>query len=225
MTIEESRQESPDPVDPSSRNWLRPAAIAALLSIAVAAYIVMSDVQEPIEAPAGQLRMPAGKPLLEPILVKMAAQSGHLAINANQDLEEYRRYGFPVFADDPTLEPGPLRGILAALSNINTPWILTVPCDTPRLPDDLALRLFRAANSSQHRLAVPHDGKRLQSLCLLIHRSLYPQLKAFVENGGRAVKEWIGELEHAEVDFHEQAAAFINLNTPSELEKAETESS
>ena len=66
MTVEESRQESPDRVGMSTRSWLRPAAIVALLSIAVAAYIVSSDVEEPITAPADQLRMPAGKPLLEP---------------------------------------------------------------------------------------------------------------------------------------------------------------
>ena len=66
MTVEKSRHASSDPVDSSTRSWLWPVAIALLLSVAVAAYIVLTGVEEPDHAPEDQLRMPAGKPLLEP---------------------------------------------------------------------------------------------------------------------------------------------------------------
>ena len=164
----------------------------------------------------------AGKPLLRHILDKMAPQTERILINANNKLSEYDQFGVPVFSDNPGLEPGPLRGILAAFANTDSPWILTVPCDTPRLPGNLANRLFDAIGESRHLLAVPHDGKRLQSLCLLIHRHLQPQLSDFFLQGGRAIKDWINRTPHVVVDFHHEAAGFINLNTLIELEQAES---
>ena len=66
MTVEDSRQSSSGPVESAARSWYLPAIIVALLSLAVAAYLATSGVDEPNAPSADQLRMPAGKPLLEP---------------------------------------------------------------------------------------------------------------------------------------------------------------
>ena len=163
----------------------------------------------------------AGRPLLAHVLERVRGQTRRIALNANADLAAYQEFGIPVFTDEPGLAEGPLRGVLAALAHTDTPWILTVPCDAPYLPIDLASRLFDAVAASGKLLAVPHDGTRLQSLCMLMHRQLHSELQRYFLEGGQAIKTWIRQTDHVQVDFQHEAGAFANLNTPAELEQAE----
>ena len=57
---------------------------------------------------------------------------------------------------------GPLAGFLAGLEHCETPYLVTVPCDTPRFPIDLVARLAAAleAEDADIAMAATRRGRR-----------------------------------------------------------------
>ena len=71
-----------------------------------------------------------------------------------------RRFGHPVVPDAVGGFAGPLAGLHAGLAHAKTPYAVTVPCDSPFLPDDLVARLARrdcSANDAQLAVARTFD--------------------------------------------------------------------
>ena len=97
-----------------------------------------------------------------------------------------------------------------------TPFILTIPCDSPLLPPDLVQRLIRALQSENAELAVAHDGERLQPVFALIGVELLPSLQQFLERGDRKIDLWYADHDMALADFSDNRNMFLNLNTPAD---------
>ena len=99
-----------------------------------------------------------GIPLALHTLLRLQSQQGsgigELMINANRNLAAYEAFGVPVWPDSLTDYAGPLAGFLTGLERCETPWLLTVPCDTPLFPLDLAERLTQAVNESGADIAM-----------------------------------------------------------------------
>src|SRR6218665_3131966 len=87
-----------------------------------------------------------GLPLALHQLLRLQRQTGACMINANRHLAAYESFGVPVWPDGLAGHAGPLAGFLAGLEHCRTRWLLTVPCDTPLFPPDLATRLAAAAD-------------------------------------------------------------------------------
>jgi len=75
-----------------------------------------------------------GTPLALHTLQRLQSQVGICLINANRNLPTYESYGVPVWPDALADYPGPLAGFLTGLEHCATPYLMTVPCDTPRSP-------------------------------------------------------------------------------------------
>ena len=90
---------------------------------------------------------------IERLHAQQGLRLGHIMINANRNRDAYRALGLPVWPDALTDFPGPLAGFLAGLDHCQSPWLLTVPCDTPRFPLDLLERLAQAAEREGADLA------------------------------------------------------------------------
>lgn len=159
-----------------------------------------------------------GMPLIEHVARILRGQVDQLLISANRHPLEYAAWG-EVLSDDPELEAwsGPLAGVLAALRAARHDWLLAVPCDTPRLPQDLAIRLWQGGQAAQAPLAVARAGGRRHSVCMLLHRSLAPGLQDWLLAGERKVGRWQDSVGAIEVDFGADDSAFANINTPDEL--------
>jgi molybdenum cofactor guanylyltransferase len=114
--------------------------------------------------------------------------------------------------------PGPLAGIYAALTQMETDWLLTVPCDTPLFPEDLLQRFTSALEKTPNRIAVASDGKYLQPVFCLIHHSLAESLKTFLDNDGHKTGQWIRQQNPLEVIFEDNDAQFFNINSLEELQ-------
>src|ERR1700732_3234204 len=82
-----------------------------------------------------------GVPLALHALERLRPEVGTLLLHANRNLGVYQAMGVPVWPDQIMDYPGPLAGMLAGLANCNTPYLVTVPCDTPNFPSDLVARL------------------------------------------------------------------------------------
>jgi len=172
-------------------------------------------------------------PLALHALDRLRPQVGHVLINANRNLERYAAFGAPVWPDTTPGYPGPLAGFLCGLTHCTTPWLLTVACDTPLFPADLAQRLAAAATTGNALIAMAAapapqaDGAvRLhnQPVFCLLHASLRASLQHFVDAGGRKAGLWIGAQRCAVAAFDrpgDNALAFCNANTLAELQALE----
>jgi len=158
-----------------------------------------------------------GRPMVAWVLERLAPQVGALVVNANQNLEQYRAYGHPVVSDEIGGFAGPLAGLQVGMKAARTPFILTAPCDSPFLPDDLASRLSAALQAQRADVAVVKTGKWHQPVFALVRTALLPHLTAYLEKGGRKIDSWYGMLHIAEVVFDDEEAAFSNINTTEEL--------
>lgn len=160
------------------------------------------------------------EPMIAHVIRRLAPQVHELIINANRNVERYREFGFPVVSDERSGFEGPLAGLQSGLRHCRTPYLVTVPCDTPFLPDNLVTRLSEALMAQNADLAVAVTGqdtqRQVQSVCCLLKQSLLPQLTDFLASGNRKVQIWQTQLKTVEVAF-EDASSFRNVNTPDEL--------
>lgn len=163
-----------------------------------------------------------GKPLVEHTLQRLQQQTSNILISANRNLEQYRQLGNNIIVDQHPDFPGPLAGIYAALTQIETDWLLTVPCDTPLFPSDLLIRFITELTEQPQRIAVARDEKYLQPVFCLIHRSLSADLKTFLDEGGHKTGQWIRQNNPVEVLFNDSALQFFNINSPDDLQQFNT---
>jgi molybdenum cofactor guanylyltransferase len=171
------------------------------------------------------LQLHQGLPLAQHALQRLAPQVGPLVINANRNRPAYEALGAPVWPDQLADFQGPLAGWLAGLARCRTPYLLTVPCDTPAFPLDLAPRLAAAlaAADAQIAMAATHEDGRLQlqPVFCLLQAALMPSLQDFLAGGQRRVDRWTARHRCVEVVF-EDRQAFFNANTTAELQSLQS---
>ncbi|MEZ8142191.1 molybdenum cofactor guanylyltransferase MobA [Enterovibrio norvegicus FF-33] len=157
------------------------------------------------------------KPLIDYVHQRLTEQGANIAINANRNQETYQQYG-PVFGDVLEGFPGPLGGMHAAMSHLDSEWIGFVPCDCPNLPHNLIEKLVKAIEADTE-IVVAHDGESVQPVVTMMKRDVFERLDRFLANGDRKIVMLYDLCTTRYVDFSDEHDAFINLNTPDELEK------
>lgn len=158
-----------------------------------------------------------GETMVEHILRRLTPQVGRLIINANQNHDTYAGFGHPVVGDRIEGHAGPLAGLEAGLAACTTPYLLTVPCDSPFLPADLVSRLAACLTAHKASIAVARTGEQLHPVFSLIRSDELPELQAFINAGGRRMEAWLRRLCWAPCPFDDCPEAFANINTPDEL--------
>ncbi len=158
-----------------------------------------------------------GRPLVSGALDALGEVTGTRLINANRNLEAYASLGFPIIQDANDRFDGPLAGLLSAMLASASPYVLTVPCDTPRLTGTLLQRLVDRLAMSDASIAVAHDGERLHPVVMLAETRLADDLQAYLDAGERKVEHWIRRHCWVSVDFSDAADALANINTPDDL--------
>jgi len=161
-----------------------------------------------------------GKPLVAHVLERLRPQVAEILLNANREIETYQAFGYPVISDAIGGFSGPLAGLHCGMTAGQTPLVVTVPCDSPFLPNDLVQRLLLGLEQQQADLAVAKTGDQPHPVFCLCRTTLLPNLTRFLEGGGRKIDAWYAGLNTVEVPFDDEADAFANFNTPAELEAA-----
>ena len=174
-----------------------------------------------------------GVPLALHALLRLQQQHGELIgalmVNANRNLSAYEAFGAPVWPDSLADYAGPLAGFLTGLERCETPWLLTVPCDTPLFPPDLAQRLADALEREDAEIAMAaareEDGQlRPQPVFCLLRVGLLESLVKFTQDGGRKIDRWTAQHKTVIVPFDQPGddpKAFFNANTLAELRSLE----
>ena len=154
----------------------------------------------------------AGRPLAAHVLAQLAPQVHTVLINANRHGPDYEALGAPVVADPIEGFLGPLAGVLAGLEVAVTPLVATLPCDSPFLPDDLVRRLHRGLGAASADIAVAHDGERRQPVFMLLRTGLAPNLRRWLDAGGRKIDAWYADHAPGAIDVaraHRRIAAAV----------------
>lgn len=157
------------------------------------------------------------QPMIEHILSRITPQVDQVMINANRNLDRYEQYGVPVITDKTDQFDGPLAGMQAGMRHAKHDWILSVPCDSPLLPLDLANRLSQAIQTMQtlihspSMLAIARSVSGTHPVFCLMPRQLGNDLDVFLQSGQRRVSAWQDRHPHVFVDFKDEQA-FTNIN-------------
>jgi molybdenum cofactor guanylyltransferase/molybdopterin-guanine dinucleotide biosynthesis protein MobB len=152
-------------------------------------------------------------PLIEHILEQVRAETANIVINANRNQKRYKTYGYPVIEDTMPDYQGPLAGFASVMTNLNTEFLLTLPCDAPRIPDNYVSKMLKRQQETGAEIVVATDGERLQPVHALIANRLLPSLLAFLSRGERKIDRWYAEHNMVTLDFSDTPDVFHNLNT------------
>ena len=166
------------------------------------------------------LQLLEGRPMITHIIERLQPQVGPLLINANQNQEAYELFSLPIIADVISNFVGPLAGLHAGLSHCTTPYLLSVPCDCPFFPTDLARRLSDALMSSgadvAYAVMINQNQTEHHPVFCLLKRDVMVGLGEYLSEGGRKVLTWMSSQAHVQVIFDDHSA-FLNINTPDDL--------
>ncbi|MBC3870074.1 molybdenum cofactor guanylyltransferase MobA [Undibacterium oligocarboniphilum] len=169
-----------------------------------------------------------GAPMALHALMRLSPQVGEIIINANQNLAVYESFGTQVWPDQIEGFAGPLAGVQTGLQHCETPYMLTVPCDSPLLPENLCACLSSALLNDDADLALAVTleqeygitRRQTHPVFALMKSSILPSLTDFLQQGGRKVDAWFQHLRITEVVF-EDSNGFRNINTLQELRQFE----
>ncbi|CAG1002165.1 molybdenum cofactor guanylyltransferase [Burkholderiales bacterium] len=161
-----------------------------------------------------------GEPMATHAIARLAPQVGAILVNANQNAEAYAAFGHAVVPDSVGGFAGPLAGLHAGLAVAATPFVATVPCDSPFLPEDLVARLAAGLEAAGADVAVARTFDQPHPVFALVRTGVRAHLEAFLGSGGRKIDAWYATLRVVEVPFDDRAEAFRNINTRDELSAA-----
>ena len=174
-----------------------------------------------------------GTPLTLHTLMRLQMQTSEplsqIMVVANRNLSAYESFGVQVWPDSTDGFAGPLAGFLTGLERCETDLLLTVPCDSPLFPLNLAQRLLDALVSEEAEIAVAaakeEDGTvRAQPVFCLMRVNLLESLVKFMQSGGRKIDAWTALHKTVLVPFDTadvDPRAFFNANTLEELHRLE----
>ena len=164
----------------------------------------------------------AGKPMVAHTIDVLRPQTAEVIVNANRNADAYRAItGCRVIADTLGGFAGPLAGMASALEASATPLLLTAPCDSPLVAEELGPRLHAALARDGAEIAVAHDGERMQPVFALLTRGLLPDLLTFLRTGERKIDTWYATRHVVTADFSDILDTFLNVNTLQEHDRLE----
>lgn len=122
---------------------------------------------------------------------------------------------------------GPLAALCSVLrlaSREGWPFVTTVSCDTPFLPDNFVNRLSTALRD--HDCALASWGGVLHPTCALWATTACAKIELAIKSGERSLRHAIARLDAVEVDFSGVAYGpggdpFFNINTQLDMAAAQ----
>jgi molybdenum cofactor guanylyltransferase len=151
-----------------------------------------------------------GKTMVEHVITALRPQVTDIVISCNRNLTTYEQFSLPLAVDTHGGYQGPLAGLLSAYPHCESDFILAVPCDCPRLPDNLVEKLHQSLQENE--ISVVDDGKRLQPLFLLARKSCFSSINSYLAEGNHSVRGWLSGHQWITADFSDYQEGFLNLN-------------
>lgn len=158
-----------------------------------------------------------GVTLVERCLDKLRAVCDEVAIAGGT--EELQRFAHVIPDEVPGC--GPLGGIVRALEQSSREWNLFLPVDAPFVPVECLRELLRTAVEGSADAVVARADGRLQPLCGVYSRRVFPVLRRELAEGRWKVAPALEAAGKMSVMDFANVKWFANLNTPAEFAEAE----
>ena len=170
-----------------------------------------------------------GKPLVSHTLDQLRPSLTETVIAVHRNDQQYREINSWVVQDKTEEHQGPMAGIVALIDDLRElgretefEFLAIASCDVPNLPNTYIQRLNTAIENSRFDIAVAHDGTRKQNLHCLMRMGELQSIHDFYQSGGRAMHRWFDTRKVIEVDFSDEAPAFLNLNSLDQINTSKT---
>ena len=173
--------------------------------------------------------------LLQHVVKRLQPQVDSLIINSDPDicgqnfqptsLTVSHPTSYPIVADRLEGFRGPLMGLYTGLTNhylSSADYLLSVPCDGPFIPPNLASELQRQVRAGNADIACIRYAGQIEPMFSLWHkRTVNAVEQALLDNQG-GFKSLFAELQTVYLDWPEQPInPFFNINTVDDLAEAE----
>ena len=168
------------------------------------------------------LTLLGGQTLLDRAIALAGAWSGNIAVSLREPGQFSLPEGVPPLLD--AAGAGPLAGIESALCFVRSQGleaVLTVPCDVPFAPADLADKLC-AALTADSGVALATSGGVLHPACALWRSTTLEALPDYRKTGKSSLKGFAAHVGFATTEWScEPFDPFFNVNSPGDLVAAE----
>ncbi len=167
-----------------------------------------------------------GESIFEKIINVLNKQNTKILINSNYKNEVFLNTNFPIIEDLNNNFQGPLAGIYACMKwlnkqKLNTDWLLTVPSDTPFLPNNL-LEIFKSKLKNKTNILIARSNGKIHPIIGMWNISLYNNLKNELKSENRKIMEWVYKNNFDFVDFNNRNYdPFFNINTKEDIVEAQ----
>lgn len=175
------------------------------------------------------LKTIGGRLILDWVIERSKPQVANLMLNANGNLEQFRRFGLPVVSDVVGGFAGPLAGILTGLEWTlarynNVRWVASFATDAPFIPTDMVKMLKKAILDSRSDIAYASSSNQVHPVFALWPTSIAGELRhALVDEGIRKIDQFTANYLTCKVDFAiDPIDPFFNVNNPENLVEAES---
>ena len=165
------------------------------------------------------------RPLLSHILEKISGKVAPIALNTNSNFKEFEKFGYDIIQDPIKGNLGPLSGILASLNwakSIKEDWVITLPCDTPFLPNNLIKCLVKARDENPGTDLVVAKSRGLNHPVIALWKTdINDKLLSALNEGVRKIDLFTTQFKKVYVNFDQKCNSefdyFTNLNSPHDL--------
>ena len=162
-----------------------------------------------------------GKYIIEYLINVSKKFSSDVFVNANRNISFYETLNCHVIKDVLGDYQGPLAGIYSGLLQIESDYLITLPCDGPLISDEYFSKMLESPMTDKIKCAYCND--RLQPVYALIPKKLIGSLEKFLNSGERKIDKWYSKCGLEIVDFSDKQEIFINVNSEEELLQYENE--
>jgi molybdopterin-guanine dinucleotide biosynthesis protein A len=166
-----------------------------------------------------------GKTLVTYAIEALKPLCGTLMISANQTLEKYESYGFPVIPDE-IKEVGPMGGILTCLKHSATQHNLIISCDTPFVGSTLFKHLLTEIENFQ--VVVPsHETFLIEPLNAYYNTNVIGEMESAIREGNYKLMDFFKRIRFKSVEISEKLSfynerIFTNINTLDDMDQAKS---
>ena len=115
---------------------------------------------------------------------------------------------------------GPLVGLYQGLQNVQTPWVLALACDLPKLTaTELKFWCQQLDTVTAEKIALlPKSPEIWQPLCGFYRQESSALFATYLARGARSFQEFLNQHPVEELRVRDRACLF-NCNTPEDLEQ------
>ena len=166
------------------------------------------------------------KIIFERILENLQNQINNIIINNNEMSYQFKKYNLPVIEDKIKGYLGPLAGIHASLEWVtknlkNIEWIVSIPGDTPFIPDNLVEKLYNKAENYKKNIIIAKSNEKINPIVGIWNVSLLQKLEKAILEGERKIIIWAkkNQLDYQEF-INDRYDPFFNINYNEDIETA-----